>query len=519
MRFLAFILVSVLLAFPVRAEQAALGGQSTAGSALVAVPTTRAFSHDLRLLLSSGASSLHQIRRETLALLTRFYASRGYAPRWLGATGLNPAGATLLARLRQIAAAGQTSTTALLKEATDRSQSRSGPPLAELELLLSAGLVGAAIDPNDPASLAERPSALSEVAAADDPIPRLRELLPTDATFWRLRAAIQAHRSIAADGGWPLVPLGPKLELGADDPRVEALRRRLLVTGDLVETGPQARLFDVALDVAVRRFQARHGLEVDGIVGRNTHAALNVPVEERLAAMELNLRRLQHREWGQRYLVVNAAAATYRLVDRGQQVFERVAIVGRPSWPTPQLDSMVDRLEFNPYWVVPPRITRLEVLPKIRRDPDYMSRNDMHWVNGQIVQNPGPKNPLGKVKFLFANPYSVYLHDTNSPQLFERRDRFLSHGCMRVSEALDLARHLLADDPVWPDTRIEQILHSGGTVQVRLAAPIDLHVVYDTAWVDEGGTVNFRQDVYGRDRFSGAAVAEATGNEQQRCRA
>jgi murein L,D-transpeptidase YcbB/YkuD len=281
--------------------------------------------------------------------------------------------------------------------------------------------------------------------------------------------------------------------------------------------GPQPRLFDVALDAAVRRFQARHGLAVDGVVGANTLAALNVGAEQRLATMELNLRRLQHRDWGLRYLVVNAAAATYRLVDRGQQVFERVAIVGRPGWPTPQLDSVVDRLEFNPYWVVPPRIAKLEVLPKIRREPDYMRRNDMHWVNGQVVQNPGPKNPLGKVKFLFANPYSVYLHDTNSPQLFARWDRLLSHGCMRVSQALDLARYLLADDPTWSDGRIEEVLESGRNVQVHLVTPIPLHVVYDTAWVDGAGIVNFRHDAYGRDRFVAPVVAAATTDGQKRC--
>ena len=133
--------------------------------------------------------------------------------------------------------------------------------------------------------------------------------------------------------------------------------------------------------------------------------------------------------------MVNTAAASYRLVDGGQQLFERVAIVGRRDWPTPQLDGVIDRLEFNPYWVVPQRIARLEVLPKIRRDPDYMAANDFHWVDGQIRQDPGPKNPLGKVKFLFPNPYDVYLHDTNSYKLFDRWDRHLSHGCMRIPNA------------------------------------------------------------------------------------
>jgi murein L,D-transpeptidase YcbB/YkuD len=147
-----------------------------------------------------------------------------------------------------------------------------------------------------------------------------------------------------------------------------------------------------------------------------------------------------------------------------------------------------------------------------------MLRNDMHWVNGQIRQNPGPKNPLGKVKFLFLNPYDIYLHDTSSPQLFERWDRFLSHGCMRVAVALDLARYLLKDDPQWPPQRIQEVLDSGETVRVRLAATIPLHVVYDTAWVDDAGVINLRSDVYGRDGSAGAPVAEAD-NRNQRCAA
>ncbi len=525
MRSRVLLFAILLLALPVRGEQVALGAQSAAtaesSGTSTAFPAQQLPAEALRALLSSGALPLAQIGTEKFAVLKRFYASHSYAPLWIDITGLSPKGEALLARLRQIAAAGQTSISPLLIEATNRVRSHGSQPLAELELLLSAGLVSTAIDANDPAASAERPQVLVEIARADDSFPLLQELLPIDPAFWRLRNATHVYRGIEANGGWPLMPPGPKLELGVNDSRVELLRRRLLVTGDLIEIGTQPDSFDSAVDAGVRRFQSRHGLQADGIVGANTLAALNVSVEGRLAAMDFNLRRLQqqHREWGERYLVVNAAAASYRLVDHGQQVFERAAIVGRRGWPTPQLDSVIDRLEFNPYWVVPPRIARLEVLPKIRRDPDYMLRNDMHWVNGQIRQDPGPKNPLGKVKFLFLNPYDVYLHDTNSPKLFERWDRFLSHGCMRVAAALDLAGYLLKDDPFWPPQRMQEVVEAGQTVQVRLVAPIPLHVVYDTAWVDDAGIVNFRQDVYRRDGHVGAAVADAASNRHQRCAA
>lgn len=336
----------------------------------------------------------------------------------------------------------------------------------------------------------------------------LKEGLPADAALLRLRTAIQAYRLLEAEGGWPSVPSGPKLELGSTDSRVRILQQRLLATGDLAEGVSESDEYGIALHAAVSRFQARHGLEVDGIVGKNTVAALNVPIAERIATMNLNLQRLeqQRREWGPRYIVVNIAAASYRLVDGGREVFERAAIVGRSSWPTPQFDSVIDQLEFNPYWTVPPRIASRELLPIIRRDPNYMRDNDMYWVDGQIRQNPGPKNPLGKVKFLFPNPYSVYLHDTSSPGLFGRWNRFLSHGCMRIADALDLAMYLLKDDPQWPPQRIDEVLRAGQAVPARLATPIPIHVVYDTAWVDEAGIVQFRPDVYGQDNFAVSAL-------------
>ncbi len=389
-------------------------------------------------------------------------------------------------------------------EAESRMRSGGGQPLAELELLLSGALVEIAIDPKDPAAIAESPEILRRIADTPNILQILRDRLPADPAFWQLRAAVRTYRELEADGGWPVIPPGPKLDLGAVGPAVETLRRRLLATGDLIEAGPQSNAFDIALHAAVGHFQARHGLQVDGVVGKNTLEALNVPVAARLDTLELNLRRLQRqrREWGQRYVVVNTAAASYRLVDGGQQFFEHVAIVGRRDWPTPQLDGVIDRLEFNPYWTVPQRIARLEVLPKIRRDPDYMAANDFHWVDGQIRQDPGPKNPLGKIKFLFPNPYDVYLHDTNSYKLFDRWDRHLSHGCMRIPNAMDLAMYLLKDDLQWPPQRIDAVLQSGQVVRVTLSAPIPVHVVYDTAWVDSAGVVNFRQDIYGRDNFA-----------------
>lgn len=502
-RFLVLLFLSLAIALPAWAQQAAPGNAPNATQSLTGSGqrSHRLPMPELRDLLSSGALQPLQISSERVSQLKSFYAARAYTPVWVGPAGIVPEGSLLLARLNRVAAAGAPSLATLVAEAQSRAHAAAGQPLAALDLLLSAAFLDAAIDANDPAEAIGRPEILLEVADSPNVLLALREWLPIDPAFWRLRAAVQDYRRLEAAGGWPSVPPGPKLELGIVDARVAPLRRRLLITGDLTEVGPESGPFDITLHAAISRFQARHGLEVDGIVGKGTIAALNVPVAERLAAMKLNLRRLrqQHREWGQRYVAVNIAAASYRLVDRGQEVFERAAIVGRSSWPTPQLDSVIDRLEFNPDWTVPPRITRLELLPIIRHDPNYMRNNDMYWIGGQIRQRPGPKNPLGKVKFLFPNSYSVYLHDTSNPRFFERWNRFLSHGCMRVALALDLAAYLLKDDPQWPAQKIDEALRLGRTVPVRLAAPIPIHVVYDTTWVDQAGIVQFRPDRYGED--------------------
>jgi murein L,D-transpeptidase YcbB/YkuD len=468
----------------------------------------------LQELLAGAASPPAPIDETGLGLLRSFYAGRGYQPLWVGRSELLPTGAALLRRLAEAVTLGQPSLEPLIQAARSAAGSSRAEDLAKLELALSAALAQAAIDPVDPIGPPGGREVLSRIAAASDPRALIQLYLPVDPAFWRLRAAGQRYRDIAAAGGWPSVSGGPTLRKGDENARVAQLRVRLAATGDLRELGQPSASFDAFLEQDVRRFQARHGLEADGLVGKRTLAALNLPVLARLATIELNLKRLQRekRQWGKRYLAVNAAAASYVVVENGVELFERRAIVGRRDWPTPRIDGVIDRLEFNPYWVVPPRIARIELWPKIRRDPGYLARHDMELVDGQLRQNPGPKNPLGTVKFRFDNPHFVYLHDTSNRELFERADRFLSHGCVRIARALDLARLLLAPDPAWSPERIEAAVAAGRNLEVALPRPMPIHIVYDTAWVDATGAVQFRDDVYGRDAASTAAgVPESCG--------
>lgn len=373
--------------------------------------------------------------------------------------------------------------------------------------LLSSGLVFVLLTLAGATQAADCGTATGGMAA---PAPAL--VPPPDKA---LRTAIDDYRAIAKAGGWQAVPPGLKLETGAQGLRVLALARRLSMTGDLAraqyQSGAPSDRFDESLAAAVKHFQQRHGLAVDGVVGPATLRELNVPVAARIETLALNLPRIEREQaaWGDRYLMVNAASATYRLVDGGQILFDRPAIVGRATWQTPQLDGVIERLDFNPYWTVPPRIANLEIFPIIRREQNYLARHHMHFVNGQIRQDPGPDNPLGVVKFFFENPYNVYLHDTNNRTLFARPERFFSHGCVRIAEPLDLARYLLAGDPAWPEGRIDEVVASGGNLQVHLRTGLPVHIVYRTSWVDADGTVQFRRDVYGRDHGEGSAPRSA----------
>lgn len=456
----------------------------------------------LQKVLATASEALPLLTPDERAILSAFYASRAYAPLWTAPSAMLPAGNKLRASLIRIRETGPASIGPLI-DATQVTQVTFGPAEgAQLEILLSTALLRSAVDQDDLTTSSQGSAALAAIAAAPDPAAALRAWLPPAPEFWRLRDAITRYRAIEAAGGWTKVPGGPKLSLGAQDDRVAAMKSRLASEGDLMEQGQDPRLFDAPLEAAVRRFQERNGLETDGVVGRQTIEALDVPVRARIRSMLLNLARIHDRPWAdeRRHVIVNIAGASYQLVDDNQLVFERRIIAGQRDWPTPVLDSVIDRLDLNPYWYVPPRITRLELLPRLSRDPGYLARSKMRLIDGVYRQDPGPRNPLGVVKFLFPNRYSVYLHDTNNPELFERAERFLSHGCVRLSNARELASLLLKDDPTWNDERLEQVIAAGKTQTVTLPSPLPIHIIYQTAWVDGTGQVHFRKDVYGRDR-------------------
>lgn len=381
-------------------------------------------------------------------------------------------------------------------------------------------------------------AAVSSIARAQD--------LPAVPLAWessaldRMVGAIAEYQRLAEGGGWPQIPASSSsMRPNWVDPRVGALRQRLVATGDLpAAEAATGTTVDPATVAAVGRFQKRHGLTADGIAGRRTVEIMNVPVADRAAQLMVNYDRLRAlaRALPATGIVVNIPAATLQLMVDGRVVLASRVVVGRRNWQTPLLQGTIEEIELNPYWTVPPRIARAEILPKIAADRGYLAANAMRVMGGsgevgadtvdwsrfaalgyRLRQDPGANNPLGAIKFVFPNPYAVYLHDTPAKQVFARPDRAVSHGCIRVERAFDLALQLLAGDPAWSASALRDAVDSVRNRHVRLARPIPIRTVYLTAWPAPDGTVHFRGDVYDRDAAEAARRIAGASPEPLAC--
>ncbi|MBI5039648.1 MAG: L,D-transpeptidase family protein [Gammaproteobacteria bacterium] len=373
----------------------------------------------------------------------------------------------------------------------------------------------------------EEPTALFERAVAAPVLDTFlaTELAPKGAFYSGLRTALAHYRELARSGGWPFVPGGATLHPGDRDARVAALRARLSVTDAALPstTATDARLFDAHLEDAAKRFQQQQGLEVDGLVGARTLAAINVPVESRIDQLRINLERIRwvFRDQEPRYLIVNIAGYHAYLMDNGNIIWNSRVVVGKPYRQTPIFKSKMTYLVLNPTWTVPPTILKNDVIPRIRQNPAYLVENNMVLLDrsGQVLdtsrvdlssvspnyfpytvrQEPGPKNALGRIKFMFPNEHSIYLHDTPSRALFKRADRSFSSGCIRVEEPFTLATILLDDPQKWNEAKLEARLASAKNETVRLKNPITVFLMYWTSEPDGQGDARFYNDVYSRD--------------------
>ncbi|WP_244646656.1 L,D-transpeptidase family protein [Sphingomonas sp. CFBP 8760] len=337
----------------------------------------------------------------------------------------------------------------------------------------------------------------------------IASLPPPYAGYDTLVAGLARYREIAAAGGWTSMPAGPDLAFGATGPRVAALRGRLAVE-DPQLTGSGDR-FDAALIEAVRRAQRRYGLNPTGTVGAQTLAALDVSVDARTRQIKANMERWR---WlpptlEKNRVQVNIAAAVLTLFDGDAPVLSMKAVTGRPGDETPMLTSQIHSIVLNPPWNVPSGIANRELWPKEKANPGYLARNGFRIIDAgdgaRRLQQSSERSALGKFKFDFANPFSVYLHDTPAQSGFARFDRLASHGCVRLEKPAALAKQLMNATPEWSSETIDTTVAAGKTVRARLAEPVAVYLLYWTAFASPNGQVSFRSDPY---RWDGTLAAK-----------
>ena len=364
------------------------------------------------------------------------------------------------------------------------------------------------------------------------PAVKTRQPILSPATISYVERAIETYRGIVVQGGWPQVNLTQRLKVGSKDPAVRDLRQRLMISGDLPRNSGGSDVFDTFLDAAVKRFQLRHGMPADGVIGNVTLAALNVPADIRLGQLETNLGRLQSPPdpLGDRYVMVNIPAAEIEAVENGRVAQNHKAIVGRIERQTPILDSNINEVILNPYWNAPKSIIQKDIIPLMRKDPTYLTRNSIRlfdqqgnevppemvdWstdeaVNLRFRQDPGKINAMSSTKINFPNSHAVYMHDTPQQSLFGQLLRFESSGCVRVHNVRELTTWLLRDTPGWTRNQIEAVIASGENTEIELSEPVPVHFVYISAWSTGDGVVHFRDDIYGRDGVDALMLSSTT---------
>jgi murein L,D-transpeptidase YcbB/YkuD len=345
----------------------------------------------------------------------------------------------------------------------------------------------------------------------------------SDAQIAALHQAIERYRRIVAAGGWPLVQGKVTLRKGDTGTEIATIRQHLVIEGDLVPGGGNSATFDQHFLEGLSRFQIRNGLRVSGFVDQRTLAALNVPADERLRQLETNLQRIQGLlgfNKAPRYVLVNVPAFIAQAVDHGQLALESNVVVGKPARATPQVSAKIVEVNFYPTWSVPDIVARQDLIPTIRKDPNYFHEQGFNvmrdwksppldpaavdWAAPEVVsykfrQDPGPQNALGVVRINMPNKHAVYMHDTPLKRLFGQSARAFSSGCVRVERVFELVAWLLGPQKGWTLEKVEAQIASGNKLDVKLGAPVPVHFVYLTAFAGSNGVAQFRPDIYGHD--------------------
>jgi murein L,D-transpeptidase YcbB/YkuD len=322
-----------------------------------------------------------------------------------------------------------------------------------------------------------------------------------------LQKEMQRLNEISQKGGWQKITLGKsRYQKGESANAIVQVKKRLKLSGDYTAKD-LSPLYTEELERAVKRVQRRFGFPQNGVIEASLVLALNVPVEERLAQLQANLDRLLTEpdlQDGNR-IVVNIPEYKLHVYEGSNEVLSMNVVVGKESSPTELFNDELTHIVFSPYWNVPPDIVENEILPAMQKRRNYLSAHGYEITGREnglpvIRQRPGKNNSLGQVKFLFPNPYNIYFHDTPAKSLFKNRIRAYSHGCIRLEEPQKLAEYLLRNNPEWTPFKISEAMDAGKEQWVKLPVAVPVSIVYYTAWIDEEGLLNFRDDIYGYDR-------------------
>jgi L,D-transpeptidase YcbB len=350
---------------------------------------------------------------------------------------------------------------------------------------------------------------------------------PLHKEYFHLKTLLTKYQEIQKQGGWPAVTLKDKKKLKIDDANsvVTILKKRLQITGDLTGNNTDS-IFDEATEDAVKKFQLRHGLNADGIVAGSTLEELNVPVEDRIRQIEINMERWRWvpEKLSDQYIMVNIPEFVLHVFEKNREVWNMRVIVGKQATHTPIFNDELEYVVINPNWNVPRDIAMKEILPLMQKDSTYLQRQHMEMFIGQsskdvvdpasidwksvnaenfnyrFRQIPGGDNALGTIKFLFPNEYDVYLHDTPTHSLFDRSERGFSHGCIRIQDPLKMADYLLKNNPDWDHDKIMKTIENKEEKYIPLTKKIPVYILYFTVWMDPQGLAHFQKDIYGHDK-------------------
>lgn len=495
-------------------------------------------------LIRSG-KQLVGVKLRDPKLMLDFYSKRQWAPAWNeGQKSKNKLIGDFLEQLELAARDGlnpenyHVSTLRSLIKDGDNTEAM----LAELDVLLSDAALGFISDVSIgrvnvgklyadwrfPQNKIDVAAQLEGVLRAKDIDDALQNLFPKTLAYVGLREALAYYQKIAKEGGWTVVPkVGKKWLKGESGAHIALLKKRLRVTGELSEKNSvDENLFDDNLEEAVKKFQQQYGLKPDGVVGIYTQDAAHKSVEEMISRIEINMERwrMLPRNMGGKFIFVNIADYRVQVIENDKVELSLNAVVGQPSWRTPVFQDEMETLVINPQWHVPPKIASKETLPKVKNDPSYLAKNgfkvfkneeghrvqvdssSIDWSSAEandflFSQNSGDGNSLGRMKFLFPNSFSVYMHDTPSKSLFQNDVRAYSHGCMRIQSPIKLALFVMkgAKGDAWDEARINKIIDTGRETFETLPEKIPVYIYYLTAWASDDGKINFRYDIYNYD--------------------